>query len=211
MASIDKVGIGNLALSNIGEQSVIESFEEQTTPARQIGLWYDRMRRQALEYHNWSFARKRQTLALHPDPIPLSERWQFRYVYPADCLKFREIENPLGQDADAIPYTIESSDSGLERTILTNVEEATGIYTFDQVSTQMFSSLFVDALAALLASKIAFQLTGKRSIAAAWRNEYLRVDRFGRAAGLIVIAAVADGEEQIKEQPREAEHIRARA
>ena len=133
MAVLSKVDIGNLALSNVGEQSVIESFEEETTPARQVALWYDRMRRQALEYHNWSFARKRQMLASHPDPIPLNERWHFRYVYPADCLKFREIENPLGPDADAIPFTIESSDNGLEKTILTNVEEATGIYTFDQI------------------------------------------------------------------------------
>src|SRR3546814_8520623 len=103
-----KVQICNMALSHIGSKSTIESVDEPSAAAQQCRLWYEMARRQALGAYNWTFARKRLALAIHNDDPP-EGLWNFRYQYPADCLKAREIENPGGPDMDAIKYEIETS------------------------------------------------------------------------------------------------------
>jgi len=106
MASISKVTIANFALGNIGARDSIESFDEASTAARQAKLWYDFSRVQALEGFDWSFARKRQALALIeevPTGDPVAYEWAYRYQYPSDCVSARYIVNPAGKDADAVP------------------------------------------------------------------------------------------------------------
>lgn len=205
MATISKVKIANMALSHIGANSSIESFDEESAEAGQIKLWYDYCRIQALEAFDWTFARKRQVLALLEvieSGDPLEHEWAFRYQYPADCLTARRISNPLGFDADAVPYSIETSEANDVKTILTNMEDAVLVYTFDLDQTSLFSSHFVDCLAALIAHRIAFSLTGKRQMAADMLDLY---------RGLIRVAPAHNANEEVSKPPREADWIRARS
>lgn len=200
MSDVSETVIANMALDSIGSKSSIASLNEASPEAKACKLWYGMSRRQALEAYNWSFARRRVTLASHSDDAP-ELRWNFRYQYPADCIKAREIENPLGPDADAVPFTIELSEDASVKTILTDLDDAILIYTADIDDTPLFSMFFVDTLSALLAARIAIKITGKRT---------LKGDMIQQYNSLLRMAPAHDANEAVGKKPREAEHIRVR-
>lgn len=216
-ATISPVLIGRMALSHVGARSIIESFDEESGEAKEINLWYDFARKQTLEAFDWNFARKRLALAGHDDDPP--DNWLFRYQYPADCLVARHIVNPANQftaisstgrvwvtshelqrQNDAIPFEIEQSNG--TKSILTNLEEATLVYTFNLESTALFSNLFVEALSRCLAARVAFKLSGKQSVAD---------KQFQIFYALIREAERSNGNERVDGPPRDAEWVRGRA
>ena len=207
MAFIDDVAIANMALSHVGAKSDIESFTEKSTEAIQCRAWYDASRRQILAAHDWGFARRRRTLALHGDVIsetasdPLAGVWGFRYEYPEDCVKGRKIQNPNAPPDDLTPFNVETSLSGQEKTILTNMEDAVLVYTFDSQATELFTPMFVQALSHLLASQIAFSLTGRPKIKLEQLEMYFAVLRS---------AASEDINEGVEPPVRDVDWIRGR-
>lgn len=201
------VQIANLALSHIGDSQIEALDQRPSAEAAQCRLWYDFSRQEILEAFDWGFARKRVNLALHPDTIsetatdPMAGVWAFRYQYPNECLVFRKIQNSAAPPGDASPFEIETGLDGLSKSILTDVEDAVGVFTFDQEATDMFSPLFILAFSHLLAHHIAFSLTGLRKI---------RTEEFQFYSTLVGSAAGADGNERVDPPPREAEWIRGR-
>lgn len=200
MFSVSDTFIANAALEQIGAKSGIQSLTENSPEAKACKFWYDFCRVHVLEAYNWGFARKRLALASSSDDPPEGV-WAYRYQYPADCVKAREIENPLGPTADAIPFAIEQTSDGSAKTILTNAEQAKLIYTRDVQQTSLFSAHFVDTLAAQLASRIALKLTGKRTI---------RDDMQKLYNALLLVAPAHDANESVADKPRDAEWVRAR-
>jgi len=213
---ISPVLIGRMALSHIGARSRIESLTENSTEAKELNLWFDFARKQTLEAFDWNFARKRITLALHGDDPP-EDVWEFRYQYPSDAIRIRRIENPripvrstgffgksfdelTGLQFDAVPFDIETAPDGT-KSILSNLEEARAVYTFNQEATELFSELFVEAFSRVLASRIAFALTAKASVA----DTQLRI-----FFALMNIAMASNANEQVEPPPRDAEWIRKR-
>lgn len=208
MAFISDTGIVNMALSHVGSRSDVENFRtEKSEEAVQARVWYDYSRQLILEAYDWSFARKRLGLALHGDVIsetatdPLAGVWGFRYQYPQDCIKARKIQNPNAPPSDSTPFEVETSLNGEQKTILTNMEGAVLVYTFDQKGTELFSSMFVLAFSHLLASQIAWSLTGKRKVG---------LDQFSLYQGVLIGATAADANEAVEPAPRDAEWIRGR-
>lgn len=211
--SLSAVAICNMALSNIGTRSNIESFSEASAEAAQCSLWYDYARKQTLEAFDWNFARKRIVMALDSDDAPLEE-WGFRYQYPADCLRARRIVNPYGVIAssvfdnlsvgnlsDAPPFDVELSSDGMRKTIVTDVEQAKLVYTFDQAVEDFFEPLFVKCLAHLIGSYIAYSLTAKEDVMTTQYKLYEETLGF---------ASMVNANEQVSRAPREAEWIRGR-
>ena len=204
---VSPVGIANMALSHIGAKSVIESFTEKSTEAEQSGIWYDHSRLQVLEAYDWNFARKRRTLELHSDTIsetatdPLAGVWRFRYSYPDDCVAARKIQHPNSPPDDALPFDIETSLDGQQKTILTNVEDAVLVYTWDLPNTDMFSILYVSAVSHLLAHHIAFSVTGDRK---------LKIEELQIYKSVLPEATATNANEGVSGPPREAPWIRAR-
>lgn len=198
IASMTDVRIANLALSYIGSKTNIESFDEESTEARNAALWYDIARQQALEAYDWSFARKRLTLALHgTDP---SDEWDFRYQYPSDCICARYLVNPVGDTADPVPYTLEMVNN-TERTLLTDLQDAALVYTFDQTSTAVMPMLFIQFFAHLLASHLVIPLSMDKEI----------MDMQLKLADKVLWGASAvDANQHKPRHPREAEWYRGR-
>lgn len=196
--AISKVQIVNMALSHLGKRSTIEDLGEESPEARLALLWYDQSLKQSLNIHDWIFARRRQALAVHSEEAP--HPWLYRYEYPADCVRFRLIENPMGPDADAIPFKILQSSNKAEKTILTDVGEAYGWYTFWQTDTTQYSMVFVDLLSLVLASRM-WTLTAKTSI----KRRLLQEVR-----DMIEMAPALDANEQVARAPRQPEQLRAR-
>ena len=106
MAIISKAKIYNMALSKVGAAGNIEDTDDGSSEADECNIWYDFSLLQSLEAHDWHFARTRLTLATHSDDPP-SGVWDFRYQYPSDCVAFRRISNPLGDQKLPVPFDIE--------------------------------------------------------------------------------------------------------
>ena len=197
-SGISRVKIANMALSGVGAGN-IESFDEPSPEARQCKLWYDFTRQQTLEAFDWSFARKRLTLALSAEDPPIS--WGYRYQYPSDCIVARYLQSPAALMDETVPFSIEVDQAGTAKTIVTNMDEAVLVYTFDLETTSMFSPHFVNALAARLGAEIAFALTGNRGI---------KGDLFQQFQILIGQAPTHNANEEVSEPPPESSWISGR-
>lgn len=199
MSTISPVVVSNMALANVASKSNIESLDENSAAAAQCKLWYSFSLNQCLESYDWSFARKRDFLAVAGDAP--NDEWSFRYVFPADCAAPRRIWNPCGPDADAVPFDIEI-DSNDARTIVTNIDKAQLVYTRMVTNTALFPPLFIELLARCLATHIAFPLTGKREIVGDQNNAF---------QALLRSAPAYDANERVGRKPRDAEWVRGRS
>lgn len=198
--TISAVTICNMALSNIGTRSNIESLDEASAEAAQCKLWYDYARKQSLEAFDWNFARKRITLALDSEDADGID-WAYRYQYPADCLRARRIINPNGYTDDAVPFDVEISTDGQRKTIVTNLQDASLIYTFNQTREDFFEPLFVKALSHLLGSYVAYPLTTKEQVMSTQYQLYQQMLGF---------ASMTNANEQVSETPRLPDWMRNR-
>lgn len=199
LAGMSDIKIANLALSHLGVSATIQSFTERSTEASVTSLWYDFARLQVLESHDWSFARKVVTLALHDDAA--SGLWTYRYQRPADCVIIRTLVNPLGRSMDAVPFQLENSDNGETETILTDLEDATCRYTFNASAPNLFQPGFIQSLSYLLAHYAAMPLTNSQDLQAIMLNSYIRSQRN---------AAAMNSNEAVGDVPRDADWIRER-
>jgi len=209
--AISEVRICNMALSRIGASSAIESLTEGSAESNECNLWYNFSRKQALASHDWSFARRRLTLATHGDDPP-DGVWGFRYQYPSDCVVFRKLQNPTGASLivrdeatvsaqDAIPFDVETDDDQDTLSILTDLDDAVGVYTFNLTTVTLFSEFFVILLATAISANIAYALTGKTDIVQAQTEAFFQLNS---------AAAASNANERVGRAPREAEWIRDR-
>lgn len=208
MVAVSDTRIANMALSHLGARHTIESLTEVSTEAEAAELWYEFSRLQTLELHDWSFARRRVVLTTHSEAIPTASNtplagvWAFKYTYPENCVAIRKIQNPLAPPLDAVPFSIELNIDGNEKVILTNMDSAVAVYTFDQMEPSLYSPGFVLALSYALAANMAFSLTGKISL------EKSMLQKFFAIVGL---AGAENANEGVDPPPRDADWIRARS
>lgn len=154
----DKTTIANMALGHIRAKT-IASFEENSIAGSYVRTYYDIARQQTLEGFNWSFARRRRSLALLTEAPP--SFWQFKYGYPSDCVKMREIENTARRSNDPIPFDVMLDDAGVAKTILTNQQDAVGIYTADITNPNLFSAGMILSMSWLLGSLLSVPMAGR--------------------------------------------------
>lgn len=202
--AVSAVTIANMALGNIGDTGNIESLTENSPQAGAVNLWYETAKEHTLESFDWKFARKREALALSSVAAPERE-WLYRYLKPSDMVRARKLEQVtitpgfqsgyLYNSPDAIPFVMEGQD------ILTNCPEAVMIYTRNVVDESLFPASFVVAFSWVLASLIAFKITGK-----------LQVEQSaGQKAQLFLRQASGyEANEEVEKEPRDSDRIRAR-
>ncbi|MBK3439269.1 MULTISPECIES: hypothetical protein [unclassified Pseudomonas] len=157
------IEICNLALSRVAVTKAIASFTERSIEAEQCRVLYPHLRGLVLQEFPWPFAESIVALASLGSPAP---GWAFRYRYPADCLKIRNIVQPgfrraLSSDME-IPYQIGYDAGG--RVIHTDQPEAVCRFTFKVEDSTFFDALFVEALAWRLAMDLALPLTSKADL-----------------------------------------------
>lgn len=198
--AVSKVQIVNMGLSHLREHS-IDSFTESTNEAKLASLWYDQCVKQALEFVDWPFARRRKALALHGDDPPEGV-WSYRYALPDDCVSPRYFQHPVSRKSLHEPFSQELSEDGSELTLLTDVESAVLIYTRLVDNPALYPATFVSALSHLIAYRFAMSVTGKRSMAS---------DQFQLYTREALQAAASSLNTEIADQPRDADWITARA
>lgn len=158
MSSVSKAQICNIALAHINQtETQVANLDTDTgTTAIQCRIHYDVCRRFVLVDHAWNFAGKRVALADIGSP---PTEWAFRYDYPSDCLRAREIQRLTRTDLP-IPFVVEDDGTGEGLCILTDQDEASLIYTKEVTNPALFSPGFISALGWYLASELAPALTG---------------------------------------------------
>lgn len=179
------VDICNLALGYLGDEANIASINppDQSAQASHCSRFYPQVRDELLEMHAWQFATTRAVLAsvANPTTDPTTttnpnSAWQYAYAAPANVLKYLAVLDPSTTDdySTQIPYAygivqafppgigidspqpfVVETDANGNAIILTNMQNAELRYTQSITDTTKFSPSFVEALARLLAAKLA--------------------------------------------------------
>lgn len=143
MVSSD-VEICNQALLLLREDT-INSFDEGTPRAKLAEGFYSSSRDALLRMHPWNFAVKRILLA--PDAEAPAWGYSAAFTIPLECLRIIEVNG-------ITDYKIEG------RKILCDSTGLSIKYVFRNEDVNEYDALFIDALAAYLAFKMAPALTG---------------------------------------------------
>lgn len=222
MADVD---ICNRALAAIGARATIASLNDPTQAAVQCKLQYNTIRKMLLRAAHWGFARRQVALAqlgsqtAGTAPFP----WLYSYAYPSDCLKMRymtaapvtqtgSISVPVTGDFLLPPWQASrqyrfligndtDSNNNMRKIVLTNLYQAIGVYTIDVVDTNIFDPIFEEAFVAALSSKLVIPLTGNAAMKTTFEQS---------AAGMVVQARVADGNEALPSTAHTPDWIAAR-
>lgn len=175
--SYTDVQICNRALGLLGDAATVSSISAPTTQQeRWCATFYPLARDVTLEKHAWDFATTRDALVASAHDVPST--WQYAYAVPTDMIDLLGILDPnadsdyvtgtgfntVGTYTAPIPnlgivttndFVIETDEASGDRMILCNVEDAVARYTVAVTDTNLFSALFVEALAFRLASYLA--------------------------------------------------------
>jgi hypothetical protein len=163
MAS-SKVVIWNMALSYLGQGTLIAGEDEESQEASVCRLFWDDTLDEALRDFDWPFARKYKALELDEEisddeDHPAYSDWPFAYKYPNDCVMLRRIVSEVARNEtlkEQVKFELATKDSDAgKQLIYTDQENAIGKYTMRQTDTRKYPADFVKAVAFLLASNIA--------------------------------------------------------
>ena len=147
-----EVQICNLALTKIGEEQIL-SLTENNKRGRICNLHYEPTRDAVLRSHIWNFAVKREELALSVDTPSFDFTYQF--ALPNDYLR------ALNTNLDA------SYDWKIENGFVLCKSDSVKLrYIAKITDTNLFDSMFIEALSSRLAAEFAISLTDSLSLQA---------------------------------------------
>ena len=208
---MDKVGLCNIALGNLGISTFIGNIDEASNEARTCRVFYDQALNRVLEEFPWNFARSYADLQDIGSP---PSKWLYRYRYPANCLFARAVteRNVLPQQTDYFNPSLlmfvgrnnfeiveDQVNGGLA--ICTNIPEAMLTFTMRITSFPLFSALFIDAFGWSLSRDIASPLSAQPSMAEKANQAY---------TGALLKAAARSLNEGKEAAQAESEFITAR-
>lgn len=173
-----KVGICNMALSAIGQDSTIADITESTKAARVCRVWFDTVYGAVLQDFPWNFARRFIALAESQEAIP---GWDKAYAYPSDCISAEAVTDAAGARIGGhyqwggvwsaswvnplimkVPFEVFA---GAQASLVaTDLPKAYLLYTARIDDTERYPPMFVECLALRLASAIAMPLSASAEV-----------------------------------------------
>ncbi len=161
----DETSVCNLALARLSETAIM-SLEDESQAARYCKRFYEQTRDAVLQSHGWNFATTRVLLSrLGESPIA---GWAYQYALPVDCLRILQVNGYEWHQRQGLFET-----EG--RALLTDAEVANVRYIRQVTDVNLFTPLFIEALAVKLASVLAQPLTGSRELPTQLLTEYERI------------------------------------
>jgi len=158
----DETSIANLALAKLGI-SPIMALTDDSKQAQFANRFYAQTLDEVLSSHRWNFAMRRSTLnQLATSP---SFEWGFAYQVPVDCLRVVQL-NGYEQNEQQGEFAIEGNQ------LFTDAEQAQVRYIARVTDGSLYPALFSQAVATMLASRLAGPLTGSRELPSALLEEY---------------------------------------
>ena len=152
------IQICNLALRSVGS-STITALTDDSEQARILSDIYTLIRDEVMEAHPWNFAIKRAELTAYDDTPEFD--YDYMYVLPTDCLRVLRMEDK------SVEFKIEGG------YLLTDETPAEILYIAKITDASMYNPRFYAALAARLASELAFPLANSKTLGEAKYKEYL--------------------------------------
>lgn len=158
-----QVAIINLGLNHIGQKAISEPTEA-TVQAQSVARVWDYVLEETLRSFDWGFARVCAALALVSDYTPLN--FTYAYAYPSKALIIWKLTYD-GDDEDSIgeKYKVLYAPANNQRVILTDLEDAYAVYSYNVTDTTKFDPFFVTALSHRLAAEVAVPLNGDKAMA----------------------------------------------
>ena len=145
------VDICNGAFDLLGSRT-IAALTDDSKEGRLASRVYAGTRDEVLRTHPWNFAMTRA--ALTADATAPAWGFVYRYALPAGCLRLLNLE-----DANFEAWRIEG------RWLLTDVGSPVNVlYIASVTDTSVFDPMFISALEAALAAKMAYPLAGSREL-----------------------------------------------
>lgn len=223
------IDICNVALSILGSDAIVTSIDppDGSAEAGHCARFYPIALNELVDWHPWSFAKKRQELA---EVTNVSNVWAYAYQLPSDCVTPLRVLQTVsltdfgtawltGQGvyttADELALFTErgSADFEIEGGVLyTHEPQAVLLYSTRVEDTTRYSPLLDVALGYLLASFLAGPLIKGRE--GAQTGATLRQAVFGpsgRGGGLADRAAANDANGSSERAAHTPEHIRVRS
>jgi len=175
----------NDALGMIGATRVT-AIDDQSVNANHCQVFYPSLRRAELTAVHWTFNKKRIELAQDATPPPFE--FAFSYTLPADNLKLIEYNGAnldtsnlsLFEAATLYRFKVEGNK------VLTNDGTVKIVYLADVVDPNLWSGFFYQALAALLAAKLAMAIP---------KDARKSAELFAQGRELMAMAAAIDGQQ----------------
>ena len=162
---MDKTGIANLALSNLGEAR-IQSLTENSARARACSARIDGVLETVLRMAVWNSALERKLLTQIDAPL---FGWNYTFQLPSDCIKVVEVE-PVSK------FHVE------KRNILSNETTLYLLYIATPTDTNNLDSLLAEAIAMKLAVEVAETLTSKEGLKQEMAQKYFLALQEARSA-----------------------------
>jgi hypothetical protein len=168
MASI--AGVVNTALELIASQTTITALNDGTPQANAAQTIYAPVVQLLLREIDPDFARLTAALSLSSAGTPVPP-WAFEYLYPADCLRLRQVRPAVGSYNVNDPLPVRSVvafdiiSAVNTKVILTNQASALAVYTSSTPTEAQWDSVFAEAVARRLANPLAMALSGRPDFA----------------------------------------------
>ena len=162
---MDKTGIANLALSNLGEAR-IQNLTEDSSRARACSARIEAVIETVLRMNVWNSALERKLLTQIDTPI---FGWNYTYQLPSDCIKVVEVE-PVSR------FQVE------KKNILSNETSLYLLYVATPTDINNLDSLLSEAIAMKLAVEIAETLTSKEGLKNEMTQKYFIALQEARSA-----------------------------
>ena len=198
--AVSEAVVCNIALARTGHRSFIGSLSENTTESIVCNTLYADARDSLLAQLDWSFARRRASLA--EVTVDARSGWDHVYALPADCLAVRYIY--AGARSPSSEYRTKFQlefESGIGRVLLTDDSAAELVYTARVTEVVRYPPHFVDVLGWKLAQELALALSVKPQVA-------MGID--GKYQACLALAMAADLNEAREDEQPESEFIRVR-
>lgn len=164
------VEVANLALALVGEERISSLAADTSKAARLCDAFMSSVRDTCLVAHPWNFACRRTTLpALTTTP---TFGWDYAYQVPADCLRVLRLDSTDPHE----PWAREGN------SVLCNMAAPLGIRYIARISDSgAWSPLFVELMAATLATRLAVPLSASQQTRDALATERARILREARS------------------------------
>lgn len=163
-----EVSICNNALIQVGAEDTLISLDDDTKEGRLCKAMYETARDEVLTRFSWNSARRQaQLAALTETPI---YGYAYAFQLPADCLRVIKIGVPESSARAYVDDGVYSYGSWEPvdwerqgRKVLSNVSPLYITYLAKITDPNEYDPALRDAIAAYLAAKIAYNLTGSRT------------------------------------------------
>ncbi len=170
-AGSTELSVINQAIQQVAAQTTITSTTDPQQPAGiAAAIIYAPTVQLILRELDPDFARFTGTLTLSASVTPV-EPWAYEYLYPADCVRLRQVAPPSGGYDVNDPQPIRAN-VGFDiistvntRVILTNQINAVGVWTSSTVTEVQWDAAFLDTVVRRLANPLAMALSGRPDFA----------------------------------------------